>query len=745
MIETSTICKAELELDYINNGSNSNKLIKRLIFYCIKNENCKNRHIFQNSTCTVNSLKVISSIEKIDEITFKNDTFLLILNENSTYLLNEFLKFIKKIENIKLKNKKYNKSCLNYNKCQKNNQIFINRLFGTYPHFGLIYHNPIKAFIEINNEIRINIRLIEKNVNCKKCLKSFIKSLQKIISSLKKLEFIKKYCYLTPIEKNDSDINIYTKIFNLKLVNREEIIKDKDEQSNFHKEDKLIKNYIIGPYKIQIYNEPEKDELLYVPSKLINFDKIPLDMLRISDLMNNKIEFFKLNKLLNYNIKTFTRFFQNNGKTREYNNDKLIQLLSFENLGLNKIIPLLLDNNIEEIYLDSPNSNIYIDHSIFGRCNTKIKLNSEDIENFKTRIRLENNSFLDEKHPQLKTDLYTDYFNVRVSCNIRPLAVDRFNFSIRKLRKKLFSIIELLNFNTISISAVAYLCFNLFHKRNIIVIGAPGAGKTTLINSLDMLTPNNWRKIYLEDVIESINQSKFGKHQVRFNVSSNLKEEDLFSKSIQVRETLHRSPDMIFIGELIHKETVKAFFFLLKTGLRCGLGTCHGESPKLIIQRWIEDDGIPEDSIKNLDVVVQIAKTEFGRRVIKIVEIGEDKKNGNQFKIKNIFLRDPKNDTINPNFDSLETLFKESIVLNKMNSLLVENISEKNFIFEIRTYERLFELLKTYKIYTLEDVVYYFNKFWILYSNLKKNHKNPSEKLNSKLNSLFKNLPQSIF
>ncbi|MFX0142388.1 MAG: ATPase, T2SS/T4P/T4SS family, partial [Candidatus Hodarchaeota archaeon] len=452
---------------------------------------------------------------------------------------------------------------------------------------------------------------------------------------------------------------------------------------------------------------------------------------------NEKIKFFTLNELIKYKLKKITNFLESNYRGSKENLEKLSKIICFESIGLKKIIPYLLDDFIEEIYLDNPKSTIYLDHSKYGRCLTPLTLNPNDIENFKTRIRLENNSMLDEKHPFLKTDLLTDFFNVRVACNISPLAADKFNFSIRKLRKNVFSIIELMNLKTISVEAATYLCFLLFHKRNILVIGAPGAGKTTLINSLDILSPTEWRKIYLEDVIESIIQYKYGNHQVRFQVSSNSQENDFFSKNVQVRESLHRTPDMVFIGELIHKETVKAFFFLLKVGLRCGLGTCHGESPELIIQRWIEDDEIPYNSIKNLDAIVQIAKTKPGRRVIRIAEIGENKEKSSNIEIVNIFLRDPENDLLKCNFNSLEELFNKSAVIKKIRELLIENISVNNFIEEFMTYLKFFEMLKNREIYELEEIISYIKKFWVVKRNIEMQNQFSFKKLNSQIGSLF--------
>ena len=67
--------------------------------------------------------------------------------------------------------------------------------------------------------------------------------------------------------------------------------------------------------------------------------------------------------------------------------------------------------------------------------------------------------------------------------------------------------------------------------------GLFGTGKTTLMNALDTLTPRHWRKITIEDVVESIDQSELGFHQVRFKVDPFEKERKTSTKSIEIGGT----------------------------------------------------------------------------------------------------------------------------------------------------------------------------------------------------------------
>jgi type IV secretory pathway ATPase VirB11/archaellum biosynthesis ATPase len=409
----------------------------------------------------------------------------------------------------------------------------------------------------------------------------------------------------------------------------------------------------------------------------------------------------------------------------------LAELISFELVHLNPLIATLLDDEIEEVFMDSSKSPIYLDHRKFGRCQTSILLTPTELESLKTRVRIEAEQRLDETHPYLKTEIITSYFHVRLSMEISSLAVDEFTMRIRKLHKKIFTLIDLIANNTLSIEASAYLLFNWIHGRNILVIGKPYSGKTTLINSLDILGKPSWRKIYVEDVIESIDQSPFGTRQSRYRIESIEENSDQYStKAYQVKECLHRTPDSVFIGELIHADAVNAFFYLLKVGLRRCLATAHGESPELMVKRFIYDDNVPATLIGHLDIVVQLEKipkqSQFIRRVTRITEIKENldieqiqfnkTENNQQILPKlsyiDIFVRNPENDQLIGTFKTLPELYNKSNTIKNINLLRGEFIDEGRFISEMNRIQSALDKLWNNSQLEVETIIKEFRCLW---------------------------------
>ena len=63
---------------------------------------------------------------------------------------------------------------------------------------------------------------------------------------------------------------------------------------------------------------------------------------------------------------------------------------------------------------------------------------------------------------------------------------------------------KLLKNNVLNPEIAAFLYFNILNSKNITVIGGQKAGKTNLINTFDLLTPKELRKIYVEDKNKSL-------------------------------------------------------------------------------------------------------------------------------------------------------------------------------------------------------------------------------------------------
>ena len=187
---------------------------------------------------------------------------------------------------------------------------------------------------------------------------------------------------------------------------------------------------------------------------------------------------------------------------------------------------------------------------------------------------------------RIKLVIKNHYFYCRFAIDIEPIQIESFALDIRKLNKNVFTIQDLLKNGTLNSSIAAFLFFILLRRRNITITGETDTGKTTLINALDLLAPKEFRKIYVENVTESLRQIGLGKHQLKYRVDS-LEDHPSknYSKSNLIKTLLHRTPDLIYLGEILIKEEAEAMFHCLAAGLK-GFQTIHANSIGSLINRF---------------------------------------------------------------------------------------------------------------------------------------------------------------
>jgi len=169
--------------------------------------------------------------------------------------------------------------------------------------------------------------------------------------------------------------------------------------------------------------------------------------------------------------------------------------------------------------------------------------------------------------------------------------------------------------------AAAILLLAVSARFNITITGGPGSGKTTLLNALDMTTPRSWRKVYIEDAVES--RAIKGYHQVRIRVDPVDENEPGFDKSKEIVKSLHRSPDYLVLGEIQTAEHSRALFQAIAAGLH-SMQTCHSDSASSLISRWTSDHGIDKSSVALMDLIVTMERSTPGeatRRVKEVVEV----------------------------------------------------------------------------------------------------------------------------
>ena len=480
---------------------------------------------------------------------------------------------------------------------------------------------------------------------------------------------------------------------------------------------KKIKKYLVSPFKITIF-EDKNNKQFYQSEVTFDINKynslsysIEKQLLSEKGILDSEI--IKLENLIHYLKQSILSHLDKVQFESLKMKDFLCDWLVYRIIGLERIIPLLNDDRVQEIYLDKPGTALYIDHQDYGRCLTNIILNQRELESLKTRLCLEKDCLINLLNPSLKVEMKTSKFHIRAAIDIPPLASDGMSMNIRKLRKKIWTLPELIFCNMLSIESAAYLIYVMRRRNNFTVIGEPGSGKTTLANSIDFLTPNSWRKITIEDVIESIEQTQYNKFQTRYSVSPFDTKVNHSSKSEEIIKLLHRSPTWVYLGEIQTAEHSKALFEALSAGL-IGIQTCHGRSIEMMLIRWINQHDIPLTSILSLDVLIETHSSfdnwKMTRNVHRIVEVSKESIASSKFtnKLENIQLIEVFALNAENKLEKKIDLY-ESPLVKKIRKF--KNVSREEFKSELNKIITLLEYLIDNSIFSPKQVLTYFNEF----------------------------------
>ncbi|MFW9956897.1 MAG: ATPase, T2SS/T4P/T4SS family [Candidatus Odinarchaeota archaeon] len=402
----------------------------------------------------------------------------------------------------------------------------------------------------------------------------------------------------------------------------------------FRELDDLIDVYCVGPYLcffMKQYNE-HQIRFMYIP--------IVRTSLELSLLSNLASEFKNIaNPLPGVREQLTTQqtriMNEISGHIQKYIPEinentriRLSQIAAHSTNTLGPLFPILLDELTEEVYFDGPDTAVYFDHQKYGRCITSITYNVDEVPRIITFIRAESNLHLDRGNPSLKMELNLLGIVLRLSVSIPPLSTEGLYLEIRRARKEPFSIKSLIENETITPQAAAILILAIVSRLNITITGGPGTGKTTLLNALDMITPHWWRKIYIEDAIES--RTLTNQHQVRLQVNPVDEHHKTLNKSEEIVKCLHRSPDYLILGEIQTIEHSQSLFQAIAAGLR-SIQTCHSDSASSLISRWNLGHGIEKSNLGLMDLIVTLERPKPGeslRYVKEIVEIRKVMKNG---------------------------------------------------------------------------------------------------------------------
>ncbi len=311
-------------------------------------------------------------------------------------------------------------------------------------------------------------------------------------------------------------------------------------------------------------------------------------------------------------------------KTREAMNQMVKEILD-EALGFGPLEDLLADKTISEIMVVGPKK-IYFEQDGKNKLSPITFTNERQVLTVIERIVAPIGRRIDEKTPYVDARLPD---GSRVHAIIPPCAIDGSIITIRKFPEQRLTYKDLVQFGSMTQEMADFLRIAVEGKRNIVVSGGTGSGKTTLINILAGFIPSNERIITVEDSAELDLPQE---HVVRLETRPpTIEGEGEIDIRTLVKQTLRMKPDRIVVGECRGGEALD-MLQAMNTGHDGSLTTIHSNSPRDCIARLetlvqYAGAGISPRAIKEMlasavHLIVQQTRLEDGsRRVINITEV----------------------------------------------------------------------------------------------------------------------------
>ncbi len=307
-----------------------------------------------------------------------------------------------------------------------------------------------------------------------------------------------------------------------------------------------------------------------------------------------------------------------------------VELLD-EIYGLGPIEPLLSDPTVSDILINGYNQ-IYVERAGQLELTDVQFISEEHLRNKVDRMLYTTGRRVDESSPLVDARLPD---GSRINIIIPPLAVDGISVSIRRFPEQHLRAKDLISYGSMTEQMFQFLEFAVKAGLNMLVCGGTGSGKTTTLNMLSGLIPENERTVTIEDSAELRMQQA---HVVRLETRPPNAEGigEVTAREL-LKNALRMRPDRIVLGEVRGGEVLD-MLQAMNTGHDGSLATLHANSPRDSIARLelminLSGVDIPAASIRKqiasaIDIIIYVNRGKDGKRrvesVTEVIGVEED-------------------------------------------------------------------------------------------------------------------------
>jgi len=281
-----------------------------------------------------------------------------------------------------------------------------------------------------------------------------------------------------------------------------------------------------------------------------------------------------------------------------------------ELLGLGPLEPLLKDPTITDILVNGPNKVFVERFGVLEPIPTRFK-DDKHLLRIIQKIVSAVGRRIDESSPMVDARLAD---GSRVNAVVPPLAIDGSLLSIRKFSRVPIVMERLIEIGSMPAALAQVLEAIVRARRNVLISGGTGTGKTTMLNAMSAFIDTRERVVTIEDSAELQLQQD---HVVRLETRPpNIEGRGEITQRELVKNALRMRPDRIIVGEVRAGE---AFDMLqaMNTGHDGSMTTIHANTARDSLSRVEQMIGM-----SGLDVPARSARAQIASAIHIVIQIG---------------------------------------------------------------------------------------------------------------------------